>query len=100
MQRISGSVVQMHICRLACLYFSQTCKCSYVSDCILPGSLEQAHQHIPGACGPIIEQASEDVLAIGDELYDESPPVEKLGTGITSSRYCFPVLKYVHMHVP
>ena len=72
----------------------------YKCSCILPGSLEEAHQHTPGACDSIIEQASEDLLAIGDELYDESPPVEKLGTGITSSRYCFPVLKYVHMHVP
>ncbi len=54
----------------------------YMHDPILPGSLEGAHQHSPGACGPIIEQASEDVLAIADEFCDESSPVEKLGTGI------------------
>ncbi len=64
-------------------------------DCILPGSPEGAHQHSPGACGPIIEQAS----AIGDEYYDESSPVETLGTGIPcTSRHCFPVLKYVHVY--
>ncbi len=49
--------------------------------CILPGSLEGAHQHSPGACKTSFhEQASEDVLAI--RVDDENLPMEKLGTGI------------------
>ncbi len=63
--------------------------------CILPGSLEGAHQHSPGACKTSFhEQASEDALIRVD---DESLPMEKLGTGILAGFFILSINKTIFL---